>query len=150
MPMQRFHAALNATIIDGWFAKESITLLAPDGQANVIASSEPLDPDMNTEAYAAIQGDLLRTEFPEYKEFAFEAIKVFGGLDGFVRRFEWTPPDGEPVTQMQMYVVEERRGYTATATTPSSEFQRYEPKLRLILRELTFGRGPSSLPSSVK
>lgn len=41
--LQRFKPQLTAPLPEGWFAKESITLLAPDGQANVIASSEPLD-----------------------------------------------------------------------------------------------------------
>ena len=131
--MSRFRPTISAPLPDGWFAKESLTLLAPDGQANVIASSEPLAEEIDTDTYASVQGDLLRTEFPGYDEFSFEETQVFGGRRGYVRRFEWLPPDGVAVTQIQLYFAESGRGYTATATTPSAEFSRYELELRDIL-----------------
>ena len=133
----RFKPQLTAVLHEGWLAKESITLLAPDGQANVIASSESLDPSIDTtERYAEIQGEILGKEFEGYREFQFESTKVLGGREGFMRRFEWTPPDGQPVTQIQLYYTEGGRGYTATATTPSEHTQRFELVLRQILGEL--------------
>jgi hypothetical protein len=140
--MARFGPTISAPLPEKWFAKESLTLLAEDGQANVIASSEPLDAGIDTEQYARVQGDLLHKEFPGYTEFSFEETKAFGGEGGHLRRFEWLPPDGVPVTQMQLYYVppgqgpDLNRGYTATATTPTSEFERYEPDLRDILEGL--------------
>jgi hypothetical protein len=137
----RFRPTLSAPLLDGWFAKESLTLLAPDGQANVIASSEPLDSDIDTERYATVQGDLLSKEFLGYRQLSLEDSDIFGDRTGLIRRFEWEPPDGVPVTQIQIYFAEPGRGYTATATTPSSSFDDYEPALREILEGLLIESG---------
>ncbi len=131
-----FKPSITAPLPDGWLAKESITLLAPDGQANVIASSEPLDPDITTEQYARTQGDLLHTEFPAYKEHGFQPWMLFGERSGYLREFSWTPPDGVSVTQIQLYYAEPGRGYTATATTPTSEYDRYRMVLLAVLTGL--------------
>ena len=130
-----FRGKLTAAIPEDWFAKESTTVLAPDGQANVIASSEPLDPGIDTDQYASVQGDLLRTEFPAYEEKAFDQVEIFGGRTGYLRHFQWTPPDGEPVTQLQLYYAQNGRGYTATATTPATAF----PARELLLRQILLG-----------
>lgn len=131
----QFRGKLTAAIPNDWFAKESTTVLAPDGRSNVIASSEPLDPTIDSDQYAAIQGDLLRKEFDEFEEKEFEAITLFGGRSGYLRRFEWKPQDSARVTQIQLYYVENARGYTATATTPSDGFAERE----LLLREILLG-----------
>jgi hypothetical protein len=134
--MQRFKPQISCLLPDGWFAKESITLLEPNGQANVIASSEPLGADIDTKHYAEVQGDLLRKDFPGYTETVFEPVEVWGGRQGYLRRFQWEPPDGVPVTQIQIYYAENGRGYTATATVPSEKKERLELQLRLILGNL--------------
>jgi hypothetical protein len=128
---------ITATRPDGWFHKETITLLAPDGQANVIASGEPLDPTITATQYALIQGDLLRNDFPGYLEHTFEALTVFGGLDGYLRDFSWAPPDGVPVRQLQQYAVQDGRGFTATATVPATQYDRFRGQLRAVLASLT-------------
>ena len=125
--------AVRALLPDGWRAKESVTLVAPDGYANVIASSEPVDPGLDAQQYAEAQGDLLRREFSGYQELEFGPRLIFGGRPGYVRTFSWQPENGDPVTQIQLYYAESGRGYTATATTPSSEFQRYGSGLRSCL-----------------
>jgi tetratricopeptide (TPR) repeat protein len=132
-----FRGRLTAAIPDDWFVKESATVLAPDGQANVIASSEPLDPSIQTDQYASVQGDLLRNgkDFPEYEEKSFEAIPIFGGRFGYMRHFEWTPPNGDRVAQLQLYYADNGRGYTATATTPATAF----PERELVLRQILAG-----------
>lgn len=135
--MRTFHPAITGSLPDTWFAKESMTLLAPDGQANVMASSEPLDETIDTDQYATVQGDVLRKEFPGYREAQFERLAIFGGREGYIREFEWTPPDGVPVTQIQLYYAENGRGYTATATTPSTHFPAVEVELRQLLSGLT-------------
>lgn len=134
--MQRFRPQLTVLLPEGWFAKESITLLAPDGQANLIASSEPLDPSISAQRYAEVQGELLRKEFPGYREFTFEQAQILSGRRGYIRLFEWTPPDGVPVTQVQLYYAENSRGYTATATTPTSEYDRFKSQLHQLLNAL--------------
>lgn len=131
--MQKFKRQLTAPLPEGWFAKESITLLAPNGQANVIASSEPLDPAIDTNLYAQVQGDLLRKEFPRYREFASEPARMLAGKNGYMRHFEWTPAGGDAVTQIQFYYAEEGRGYTITATAPSTQFERFEVQFRQLL-----------------
>jgi hypothetical protein len=134
---ERFEPRLRLQLPEGWFAKESLTVLAPDGQANVIASSEPLDPTIDSQRYAQVQGDLLQREFPRFHELAFLPALVFGGRPGYLRHFEWTPPEGERVTQIQLYYAANGRGYTATATTPSSSFARFELDLRRIVAEIS-------------
>jgi hypothetical protein len=119
-----------------WFVKESFTLLAPDGQANVIFSSEPLDPTLTTETYARVQGDLLRNEFPGYREQNFWQLPLRAGGVALGRIFDWRPPDGVPVTQIQIYYVVAGRGYTSTGTTPSTNFERMYPQLLGILQSI--------------
>jgi hypothetical protein len=118
-------------------AKESFTLLAPDGQANIIASSEPLDRSIETRQYADVQGDLLAQEFPDYFSLSYESALVFGRRPGYIRTFTWKPPDGVPVTQIQAYYARDGRGYTATATTPSERFEDFEADFRRVLLGMT-------------
>jgi tetratricopeptide (TPR) repeat protein len=146
--MRTFHPVLVGSLPGTWFAKESMTLLAPDGQANVIASSEPLDETIDTHHYAEVQGDLLRNEFPGYDERRFEKKTMFGGREGYIREFEWTPPDGVPVTQIQLYYTEAERGFTATATTPSSHFPAVELELRQLLDALIIDQSSPDSPAS--
>ena len=47
-----FHGRIGARMPGDWFAKESLTFLAPDGQANVIVSNEALDASIDTAQYA--------------------------------------------------------------------------------------------------
>jgi hypothetical protein len=139
-PAARFTPRISAVLPTGWFAKESMTLLAPDGQANVIASSEPLDPSIDSQRYAEVQGELLENEFPGYRQQTFEEMVVFGKRQGFLRRFQWTPPEGVQVTQMQLYYVEDCRGYTCTATSPSTTFGQHEDEILAIMKSLTIDR----------
>ena len=78
-----------------------MTVLSPDGQANVIVSSESLDPSIDTTEYATKQvGDLAR-EFPGYRQIAFTPARLLGIRQGYLCRYEWQPPTGPPVTQLQ-------------------------------------------------
>ena len=90
----RFAASITVPLPPGWFAKESFTVLAPDGQANVIASSEPLDPSIDTARYAEVQRGLLEKEFPDYHEIGSGEITLAGGVAAQWREFGWQPPDG--------------------------------------------------------
>jgi hypothetical protein len=135
--MQTFKRRLAVLVPDDWSAKDSITLLAPDGQANVIASSEPLDPSIELDAYVAVQGELLSEEFPQYEEITLQTTEMLGtGRRGYFRRFNWTPPDGHQVSQYQLYYVEAGRGYTMTATASTDAFLRYEVELLGILENV--------------
>ena len=107
-----------------------------DGQANVILSSEPLAPDIDTHRYALLQSDALRNEFNLYQELEFRADTVFGDRQGYVRSFEWTPPDGMRVSQIQLYHAIPGRGYTATASTPTWHFAEVRPVLERVLQHL--------------
>ena len=128
----RCAGTLSMEMPSDWFFKESYTLLAPDGQANLISSTEPLDPTVDAEQYAMVQGDLLTTEFPGYQHVAFYEVPI-PGLPGpvFFREFSWRPPEGEPVTQMQIYAVVPGggRGITATGTASREHFGRYRDAL---------------------
>jgi hypothetical protein len=114
--------AMSMAVPNGWYFKESFTAMSPDGQANVIFSSEPLNESFTTEEYAQVQSDLLMGEFPNYREISLEEFALRDEGVAVMRVFGWSPPDGDPVTQMQMYYVVAGRGYTATATTLSTNF----------------------------
>lgn len=137
---ERLRPRLTLPHPEGWFAKESLTLLAPDGQANVIASGEPIPSDIDVASYADVQGGHLRAEFPRYLEHEFGPAVLANGLRGYRRRFEWAPPDGVPVMQIQFYYADPGRGYTATATTPATQFDRFEPTFQRILGGLQLDR----------
>jgi hypothetical protein len=132
-----FRGEISARVPRGWWVKASTTVIAPDGQANVIASSEPIEPDLGSRDYAVSQGDLLRKEFPGFHELSFEPVTAFGGREAFQREFTWSPPDGVQVRQIQLYFAEDGRGFTATATTPVYSFDRMEADLRDILHRLS-------------
>lgn len=100
-----------------WYVKTQITLLAHDGKSNIIASTEPLDGETDTDTYVRKQGDLLRQEFPLYEESGIVDYAVDGIPTSVVlREFSWKPPEGEAVRQLQLYAVHESTGITATAT----------------------------------
>jgi hypothetical protein len=142
--MGKFRSGIGAAVPEGWLVKESITVLAPDGGANVIASTEPLEADMDTERYAGIQGELLLAEFPGYREEEFSRVPMLGSHEGLLRRFTWVPPDGERVHQSQLYLVlRPGRGFTATATTTAARLHEYEAVLLQVLNDLTYDDGPS-------
>ena len=121
----RFVARLQVALPAGWFAKESVTVIAPDGTGNVIASSEPLDPSIDTARYAEVQGELLRREFPHFEETSVGEVDLLGGLRGIQREFSWVPPDGVPVhscsgTTLRAGAVTRRRRRRRRATSRAS------------------------------
>jgi hypothetical protein len=65
-----------------------------------------------------------------------------GGRAGLLRRFEWSPPDGPTVTQLQVYCVENARGYTATATATTENFRSVEPVIVGVLDRLMLDDAP--------
>lgn len=138
--MQRFRPRLTAPWPEGWLVKEQITLLAPDGQSNVITSSEPLEPSIDTQEYAKRQADVLQKEFLGYREIWFEPVETVDGRAAYARCFAWTPQDREPVTQIQLYYAEGGRGYTTTATALSTAFPRLELQLRQLVEGMTIER----------
>lgn len=144
--MYPYRTSLVAMVPPGWHTKESVTLLSPDGMANVIASSEPIDDDMDSEDYARAQGVLLDSkEFSGFHESTFVQLEVFGGLPGYLRSFQWMPSDGDPVMQTQIYYADAGRGYTATATTTVRNGGLYEDQLLQLLRALVIDKAVSTV-----
>jgi hypothetical protein len=135
----RFEGVLSSAVPEGWRVKETLTILAPAGEANVIASSEPVEGD--SEQYATSQGISLRTEFNNFRELSYGPAKFFGGLHCYERLFEWSAPGHGPVTQIQVYYAAFGRGYTMTATALSIEFGALEPILRSILEGVLIDNG---------
>lgn len=128
---------LSAEIPPGWIYKESYTFLAPDGGANVIMSSEPVIDDLDSEAYANMQGSILEAEFPQYEQLTLAPYVIVGvNGHGWLRTFTWTPLDGNPVQQTQLYVVLFGRGCTATATSTVSKYERHRAVISTILRSM--------------
>lgn len=131
--LPRTRSQVTALVPPGWYVKQSWTLLSPDGQANVIVSSEPVSPNLDTTEYATTQGDLLRKEFAGFTEVRFEPFALGTHQQGYVREFEWTPPNGVRVRQLQIYYCADGRGYTATATTPAPGFERLRTTFESVL-----------------
>jgi hypothetical protein len=138
----RFNGSLSCAVPDGWSVRDSLTILAPDGQANVIASSEPLDESLTTELYADGQGEQLRDEFSNFKELLYGPVKMLGGRDCYMRRFESTPTDhpSDRITQVQVYHAAAGRGYVLTATARSVGFEAIEPILSSLLQSVLIDR----------
>lgn len=144
--MEAFTPVIRAVLPDGWFAKESMTLLEPHGQANIIASSEPLADHFDAYSYAEVQGNLLRGEFPGFQEREYGPWLVFGGRPGYRRLFSWEPPDAGPVMQVQLYYARGGHGYTATATTPAAQYALHADVLQAALDGLHLELAPAATP----
>lgn len=132
-PSQKFGAQLSASLPEGWRTEETIKLFAPHGEANVLVSRELLDPGITTQQYSRKQTNVLRKDFPGYRELALVEAQFLAGRPAYIRRFEWKPPDGEPVMQIQLYYADKGQGIVATATTTSTNFERFELQLRQVL-----------------
>jgi hypothetical protein len=76
--MKTVRTRLGAVIPDDWYWKESLTILAPEGKANIILSSEPLDDAIDLDRYTRVQGELLVEEFPGYRPIALEPMRMMG------------------------------------------------------------------------
>ncbi len=132
----RARGAIRARLPLGWLHEESLTVGQIDGKANVIASVESIDPAVDSEEFAALQGQFLIDEFSGYEEELFEPAQVFSHQSGYLRAFSWRPDDGQPVFQWQAYFADGGRGYTATATCLRRDEARYRKALRKRLEEI--------------
>ncbi|MGY1742197.1 MULTISPECIES: DcrB-related protein [unclassified Blastococcus] len=139
---------LRAPVPDGWSVRESWTLLAPDGQANVVVSREPLPPGVGAEQYCQGQGERLGSEFPQYQQHVLTVLPLASG-PAYARLFSWAPPAGGRVVQVQLYATGEGAGFTATATTPAPSFDAVAEVLDRVLRSLQFdpGTAPAAQPA---
>jgi hypothetical protein len=136
----RVRPRISVDVPDGWVFKEQLTLLAVSDEeqkvvANVIVSSEPVDPSLDSAGYAKVMGENLESEFPAYREVRMEPMTVFGG-PGFLRRFEWEPEAGQQITQLQAYYATGGWCFVATATAESQDFDSCETKLATVLASL--------------
>ncbi|NUT96362.1 MAG: hypothetical protein HOY78_30480 [Saccharothrix sp.] len=128
--------------------------MAPHGRANVIASSEPLDDSgLTAEDYARRQHLMLDSEFPEFRTTVdLMPISVQGAHGtAWFSEFTWTPENAEPVTQMQVYAVRPGRGYTATATALTADFEDnrdelFDMLMSMVIEGSAAGAGPSLVP----
>jgi hypothetical protein len=115
----------------------------------VIASSEPVDESLTTELYADGQGEQLRDEFSNFKELSYGPVKMLGGRDCYIRRFERSPLDhpGDRISQIQVYHAAAGRGYVLTATARSLGFEGIEPILSSVLAGVLIDReNPWQIP----
>jgi hypothetical protein len=147
-----YRSPLAAAVPAGWFVKSSTTFLAPHGEANVIVSVEPLCPEIDVFEYAQVQGDLLIREFPGFRQAGIWEREV-SGLPGpvILREFSWTPPDGVPISQVQMYAVapdtgQGSRGITATGTTPTTNFARFRDLFFRVALSVVCDQADASAP----
>lgn len=129
--------------------KEHITLRSRDGQANVIASVEPVDPTLGTAAFADAKGASLRG-LPDYSEQAYGPSVLFGDRDGMLRRFSWSGPHGRHTTHLQAYHARDGSGYRVTATARTEQFAAREGELRRVIADLRLRDGRPFLPEHLR
>jgi len=143
--MTRFESELTLPLPPDWVARDTLTLVSPDGRANVTASSEPVDPDTTTEQFAtSIGASLADGQFPGYHEISSGPTDTVDGEPAWLRRFDWSPPDSERVSQLQLYFARGGRVYTLTATSTADDNRMFEQMLTEMLRSVVL-RSPSSL-----
>jgi hypothetical protein len=135
---------INFEVPDGWTYKEQVTVAQAndaDGvSANVIASSEPIDPEKSARDYADEMGERYEKEFPGYEELALEEIDIFGGTHGWLRRFAWEPEQGVRIDQLQAYYAADGRCYTAVASAGAGEFDEHKQRLVKVLNSFSVSR----------
>ena len=137
--MRRFRPALTAAAPDGWLARESIRLSNGAG-ASVVATVDFFPRDTTPEALAQEYREILSHGLAGFVDVDLTQITLASGTPGLLRRFRWTPEEGGPVTQLQLYAVEEGRGLVATAAAPADSFAGLEPMLHELLRGLELPR----------
>jgi len=130
---ERFKCQLTAPLPPGWLAGELIHLKSATGPGRLVVASEPVDQGMDAAQLAKDRGEALTQSSEGYRELEFAAAEMFGGRQGYLRRFELTGPNTYPTTHIELYCVEGGRAYVATATMPMSEGDSSERAMRLIL-----------------
>ncbi len=136
---------LRAPVPEGWSVRESWTLTAPDGQATVVVSREPLPPGVGAEQYAQGQGDRVAAEYPQYQQHVLTVLPLTSG-PAYARLFSWAPPGGSRVVQVQVSATAPDTGWTATASTPAASFETVAGVLDGVLRSLEFGPPAAAEP----
>ncbi|MGY1771865.1 DcrB-related protein [Blastococcus sp. SYSU D00813] len=126
---------LRAAVPEGWSVTESWTLRAPDGQADVVVTREPLPPDVGTEQYAQGRGDRLAAEYPQYQQHALTVVPLASG-PAYARLFSWTASGGTRVVQVQVCATAGGTGVTATATAPAASYGSVAEVLDGVLRSV--------------
>jgi hypothetical protein len=142
---KRIRGLLSAPLLEGWSLLEEKLSVAKgsDPPANVIVSSEVISEPIDAAEFARREEEKFN-EFPGYHQVSLEPLTVFGGHAGWLRRFEWQPPDATPVTQLQVYCVVGARAYTATATAPTANFEALELDLAAVLEGLRVADEPEA------
>jgi hypothetical protein len=133
-----FPTRLEIPRYDGWGGRWSATLTAAGGRANLVATTEPIDPSIDPRQYADAQAEPVEREFDDYVELSFEAALVFGGRPGYLRRFEWRSDIGR-VRQMQAYYTWNGRAYLMTGTALAEGFEEVEESLNALMAGVTIG-----------
>ena len=132
---------LRAEAPDGFEFKESLTILAPDGQMNVIASSGAAGRGGRCAALRRPPGRPPRTQVPGLSGAALRAagrVRRPSGLRALVPVAAPTggrAPAGARDPDAGLLRVA-RRGYTATATVPSFLLERWRPVMEEVMRSL--------------
>jgi hypothetical protein len=139
--MDRYVTAFSIGRPPDWATRETLTLSHPSGQANIMVSTEAVAPETTTEEYAEAAGQQFRqAELADFREGEIESTQLADGTPALMRRLEWTPEEGEPVTQIQLYSAGGGRAVTATGTTLSASFRQFELELEQLLLTLAVSR----------
>lgn len=142
--MRIFRPTLTAFVPDGWLVRETIQLALPEHDAYVVASTDLVPDGTTPEDYAGQFEQALAGGLPGYEQLTVETVELQGGRSALVRKSRWSPPEGEPVAELQMYVVANGRGIVSTARVPEKAFDELEPQLRELLAGIGVdGHGPA-------
>ena len=120
-----------------------ITLASSSDEANLYGESVPLEEGLTAKEYAELYDEDFKKNFPRYRQYAYHAVKLLQGRPGWVRRYGAEGEKGYEVS-IDLYYVEEGRGYVFVATANSERWPLFQRDFRKIFR--TLGVKPDLFP----
>jgi hypothetical protein len=137
-PSRVFNPGLSILLPDGWIARASVELVAPDVQTVITATLEDTAADTVLEEYADAHGAMLAEQVEGYEQMSCKIVALPEDRRALVRRFAWTPEGLSRTEQVQLYVVENGRGLVATAIAEDTDLDGLERRLRDLAAGIQF------------
>jgi hypothetical protein len=133
-PLRRFSPGVSILLPEGWAARASLELVSAEQRTIVSVTIDEAGPLTELEEYAAAYGKLLAEQLAGYGELNLGRRPLRDGRPALVRRFVWAPEGGSgPIEQVQLYLVENKRGLVATALAQEAGLDEIESRLREVV-----------------
>lgn len=112
-----------------------ITLASSADEAHVYGESIPLPPGMKVGEYARQYDQDFKENYPRFRQYAFGPVALLGGRRGYVRRYGAEGDKGYE-TSIDLYYVEDGRGYVFVATANAERWPLFQRDFRKLFRTL--------------